>query len=166
MTMRRSIFQTISLCALAALYGGPLYATGPTPSTMFSVAVLQDLEPTFTKQLEIYNKKDYDAGTCTKNPPSSTNIDPHFPLQIYVPGTDKYMRIFYECTTPKKELFQAFGDASLVTIIKASAMMLKEPLRVTEDTAMRPPPGGGCSLTLCQNGTYRKTSNWLMCTQC
>lgn len=153
--------------AIAIIFGWPLQAAcQTTPSTMFSVAVLQDLEPTFTKQLEIYNKKDYDKGTCTKNPPLPNNFDPHFPLQLYVPGSDKYVRIFYECTTPAKELYQAFGDASLVTVKKASTMMLKEPVRVTEDTAMRPGPGGSCSLLRCQNGTYRRTDNYIICSQC
>lgn len=146
--------------------GWPVHAADP--STVFSVAVLKSVKKVFEDRLEKTNSVAYVAGKCDKTRFDPDDIDINFPLpkdsNMY---GFKYKRIFYECQNPTLDLFKAFGDASLEAAKAAGSNPdVNEPVRVTQDTSLKPPPGSGCSLSLCQNGTYRKTTNWLICTQC
>lgn len=162
-----NIRLTTSFTITAGLIAASSVSYAADPATMFTVAVLKNVESVFVDRLEVYHQTDYQAGGCVKNPPGQplNRVNKHFPMHRTPAGHHAYTRIFYECPTPSMQLFAAFGDASFEAA-KASTSGVKEPVRINADTIILPPPGGACSAMICANGTYRKTSDPRTCPAC
>src|SRR5258708_11749286 len=165
MTTHMPMLGRIMFGAVVLAYGCPLYAADPTHSTMFSVAVLKDQKDFFKTQLS--NEPAFKAAKCQENPGDyMKSTTRNFPMGKPWFWDDYYARTFYECDSPQAELYGAFGAASLKTVQNGTSMKIKEPVRVTQDTAIRPVIESVCSLSMCQNGTYRRTTNVVTCPQC
>lgn len=163
MKTRMAILRGIIFGLGVLAYECALYAADPTLSTMFTVAVLKDKAPDFKTFLT--RQSGFGYGGCHETADTKRTTR-HFPMDKPWLWDDDYVRIFYECTTPKETTYAAFGFASMETVKLGSQFEMKEPVRVTQDTAISTQAKATCSLTMCQNGTYRKTTDYIRCNQC
>ena len=179
MTTRMSMLDAAMFGALVLGQGWPLYAQDV--NTMFTVSVLDGaIEQAFVRELGSPLPTGCSSATLPL-PPGQTpdDVNPDFPTPRDLPthglpshpGAKGYVRLFYECKNATAYVYQKFGEASLAAARASShaptpTMSVREPVRVSADAALPTPSLTTCQLQLCQNGTYRKTSNWLTCPQC